>query len=116
LEHSRQQRRGVEGAGKACPMGESNKFVYEGEAGTHKWYDGLHSIRGNSNACGISSHHSPIRTRPIAGVEDAAIFKTTDGGKNVERTVRLCAVQRGASGQPGAGGMAVHTILLDPKK
>jgi photosystem II stability/assembly factor-like uncharacterized protein len=48
-----------------------------------------------------------------AGVEDAALFRTTDGGL----TWRELPALRGAKGhlwQPGAGGMGLHTVLLDP--
>ena len=95
------------------PKGESNKFVYEGEVGTHKWYDGTQHPWEFKRVW----HLEPSLTDPdtvYAGVEDAAIFKTTDGGKTWKELSGL----RGAKGhlwQPGAGGMAVHTILLDPK-
>ncbi|MEI9959828.1 MAG: hypothetical protein WDM76_01475 [Limisphaerales bacterium] len=62
-------------------------------------------------------HIEPSTTDPdtaYAGAEDAAIFKTTDGGKTWKELSGL----RNAKSQlwqPGAGGMTVHTILLDPK-
>src|SRR6476660_2804637 len=62
-------------------------------------------------------HLEPSLTDPdtvFAGVEDAAIFKTTNGGTTWQELPAL----RGTKGnlwQPGAGGMAVHTIVLDPK-
>jgi hypothetical protein len=95
------------------PKGESNKFVYEGETGTHMWYDGTQHPWEFKRVW----HIEPSLTDPdtaYAGVEDAAIFKTTDGG----RTWKELAGLRKAKGhlwQPGAGGMAVHTIILDPK-
>ena len=94
--------------------GESNKFVYEGEIGQHLWYDGTKHPWEFKRVW----HLEPSLTDPdtvYAGVEDAAIFKTTDGGKTWKELPGL----RGAKGhlwQPGAGGMAVHTILLDPKE
>ena len=96
------------------PKGESNKFVYEGEVGTHKWYDGTQHPWEFKRVW----HLEPSLTDPntvYAGVEDAAIFKTTDGGKTWQELSAL----RGAKGhlwQPGAGGMGVHTIILDPKQ
>ncbi len=93
--------------------GESNKFVYEGEVGTHKWYDGTQHPWEFKRVW----HLEPSLTDPdtvYAGAEDAAMFKTTDGGKTWKELPGL----RNAKGhlwQPGAGGMAVHTILLDPK-
>ena len=93
------------------PKGESNKFVYEGTVGTHKWYDGTQHPWEFKRIW----HLEPSLTEPdvaYAGAEDAAIFKTADGGKTWKELPGL----RGAKGnlwQPGAGGMAVHTILLD---
>ena len=95
------------------PKGESNKFVYEGEAGTHMWYDGTQHPWEFKRIW----HVEPSLTDPdtaYAGAEDAAIFKTTDGGKTWKELSGLRTV-KGDLWQPGAGGMAVHTILLDPK-
>ena len=95
------------------PQGESNKFVYEGEIGKHLWYDGTQHPWEFKRVW----HLEPSLSDPdtvYAGVEDAALFKTTDGGKTWKELPAL----RNAKGhlwQPGAGGMAVHTILLDPK-
>lgn len=94
------------------PKGESNKFMYEGEAGTHKWYDGSQHPWEFKRVW----HIEPSLTDPdtaYAGVEDAAVFKTTDGGKTWKELPGLRQA-KGHLWQPGAGGMAVHTILLDP--
>jgi len=94
------------------PKGASNKFVYEGEVTTHKWYDGTQHPWEFKRVW----HLEPSLTDPdtvFAGVEDAAMFKTTDGGA----TWRELPGLRGAKGklwQPGAGGMCLHTIVLDP--
>jgi photosystem II stability/assembly factor-like uncharacterized protein len=95
------------------PKGESNKFVYEGEVGKHMWYDGTQHPWEFKRVW----HLEPSLTDPdtaYAGVEDAAIFKTTDGGKSWQEMEGLRQA-KGHLWQPGAGGMAVHTILLDPK-
>ncbi|HET7623937.1 MAG TPA: exo-alpha-sialidase [Verrucomicrobiae bacterium] len=95
------------------PKGESNMFLYEGAIGTHKWYDGTQHPWEFKRVW----HIEPSLTDPdtaFAGVEDAAIFKTTDGGKSWKELSGLRAT-KGNLWQPGAGGMAVHTILLDPK-
>jgi BNR/Asp-box repeat len=95
------------------PKGESNKFVYEGDAGTHKWYDGTQHPWEFKRIW----HLEPSLDDPdtaYAGVEDAAIFKTTDGGKTWKELPGLRKA-KGDLWQPGAGGMAVHTILLDQK-
>jgi len=95
------------------PRGESNKFIYVGNVGTHKWYDGTQHPWEFKRVW----HIEPSLSDPniaYAGVEDAAIFKTVDGGKTWAELPGLRAA-RGESWQPGAGGMAVHTILLDPQ-
>ena len=95
------------------PRGESNKFTYIGNVGTHKWYDGSQHPWEFKRVW----HIEPSLTDPnvaYAGVEDAAIFKTTDGGRSWTELPGLRSA-RGELWQPGAGGMAVHTILLDPK-
>jgi photosystem II stability/assembly factor-like uncharacterized protein len=95
------------------PRAESNKFVYEGEVGTHKWYDGTQHPWEFKRIW----HFEPSLDDPdvvYAGAEDAAIFKTTDGGKTWKELPGLRKA-KGALWQPGAGGMAVHTIILDPK-
>src|SRR4051812_6433252 len=100
------------GAG-GMPQGESNKFAYEGEVGTHKWYDGSQHPWEFKRVW----HLEPSFTDPdtvFAGVEDAAMFKTTDGGKTWKELSGLRKA-KGQLWQPGAGGMAVHTIILDQK-
>jgi hypothetical protein len=95
------------------PQGESNKFVYEGEVGTHKWYDGSQHPWEFKRIW----HLEPSLADPdtvYGGAEDAALFKTTDGGKTWKELSGL-RKPKGHLWQPGAGGMAVHTILLDPR-
>jgi photosystem II stability/assembly factor-like uncharacterized protein len=48
-----------------------------------------------------------------AGVEDAGIFRSTDGGKNWKELAGLRGHGTGPRWQPGAGGMCLHTIILD---
>jgi photosystem II stability/assembly factor-like uncharacterized protein len=48
-------------------------------------------------------------------VEDAAIFRSTDGGQNWHELPGLRGHGTGPKWQPGAGGMCLHTIILDPK-
>jgi photosystem II stability/assembly factor-like uncharacterized protein len=98
---------------EGMPRGESNKFVYEGEVGKHLWYDGTQHPWEFKRIW----HLEPSLTDPdtaYAGAEDASIFKTTDGGKTWKELSGLRKA-KGNLWQPGAGGMAVHTILLDPK-
>ena len=92
------------------PVG--NKFVYDGVPGTHQWYDGTPRPWEFKRVW----HLEPSLTDPdtvYAGVEDAALFYSTDGGQTWQELPAL----RGAQGhlwQPGAGGMCLHTIVLDP--
>jgi len=96
---------------EGMPMGESNKFVYEGEVGKHLWYDGTQHPWEFKRVW----HLEPSLTNPdecYAGVEDAALFKTTDGGHSWKELPALRHT-KGELWQPGAGGMGLHTILLD---
>ncbi len=91
-----------------------NKFVYDGVPGTHQWYDGTQHPWEFKRVW----HLEPSPDDPdtvYAGVEDAALFKTTDGGQTWEELPGLRTV-KGHLWQPGAGGMAVHTIVLDPSR
>ncbi len=90
-----------------------NKFAYEGVTGTHQWYDGTPHPWEFKRVW----HLEPSLTDPdtvYAGVEDAAMFKTTDGGQNWQELPGLRGHGTGPKWQPGAGGMCLHTIILDP--
>src|SRR5436309_3334570 len=102
------------------PSGKSNKFTYDTspETGkpltTHQWYDGTQHPWEFKRVW----HLEPSLTDPdvvYAGVEDAAIFKSTNGGKNWEELPGLRGHGTGPKWQPGAGGMCLHTILIDPR-
>ena len=101
------------------PKGESNKFVYDvsPETGkpltTHQWYDGTQHPWEFKRVW----HLEPSLADPdtvYAGVEDAAIFRTIDGGKSWQELSGLRGHPTGEQWQPGAGGMGLHTILIDP--
>ncbi len=90
-----------------------NEFTYEGVPGTHQWYDGTQHPWEFKRVW----HLEPSLTDPdtvYAGVEDAALFKSADGGRTWEELAGLRGHPSGAKWQPGAGGMCLHTILLDP--
>lgn len=90
-----------------------NKFVYDGVPGTHQWYDGTPHPWEFKRVW----HLEPSLSDPdtvYAGVEDAAIFKTTDGGHSWTELSGLRKHGSGPNWQPGAGGMCLHTIVLDP--
>ncbi len=101
------------------PKGDSNKFAYDAspETGkpltTHQWYDGTQHPWEFKRVW----HLEPSLTDPntvYAGVEDAAIFRSTDGGENWKELPGLRGHGTGPKWQPGAGGMCLHTIILDP--
>ena len=93
------------------PVG--NKFAYEGETGTHQWYDGTPHPWEFKRVW----HVEPSLADPdvvYAGVEDAAMFKSTDGGQNWQELPGLRGHGSGSKWSPGAGGLGLHTIVLDP--
>lgn len=103
---------GPEQTPDGMPRGESNKFVYEGETGTHQWYDGTQHPWEFKRVWRLE----PSLTDPdtvYAGVEDAALFRSTNGGQTWQELPGLRNT-KGHLWQPGAGGMCLHTILLDP--
>ena len=100
------------------PKGESNKFVYDTspETGkpltTHQWYDGTPHPWEFKRVW----HLEPSLTDPdtvYAGVEDAAMFRSTDGGQSWHELAGLRGHGTGSQWAPGAGGLGLHTILLD---
>jgi len=99
-------------------LGESNKFVYDTSAqtgrplSTHQWYDGTQHPWEFKRVWHLEPSLSDPQT-VFAGVEDAAMFKTTDGGKTWKELAGLRQAH-GDKWMPGAGGMGLHTILLDP--
>ncbi|MEP6822022.1 MAG: exo-alpha-sialidase [Chthoniobacterales bacterium] len=105
---------GMEKTADGMPKGESNKFVYDGVPGTHMWYDGTQHPWEFKRVW----HLEPSLIDPdlvYAGVEDAALFISKDGGVSWSELSGLRQHKTGANWQPGAGGMCLHTILLDPK-
>jgi hypothetical protein len=101
------------------PKGESNNFVYDTSPesgkplGTHLFYDGTARPWEFKRVW----HLEPSLTDPdtvYAGVEDAALFRSTDGGKTWQELAGLRGHESGPFWQPGAGGMCLHTIVQDP--
>jgi photosystem II stability/assembly factor-like uncharacterized protein len=100
------------------PAGIANKFAYDisSETGkpmtTHQWYDGTPHPWEFKRVW----HLEPCLSDPntvYAGVEDAALFKSTDGAKSWNELSGLRGHGTGMSWQPGAGGLGLHTIILD---
>jgi len=93
------------------PVG--NRFAYDGVPGTHQWYDGTPHPWEFERVW----HLEPSLDDPdtvYAGVEDAGLFRSTDGGQSWQELPALRGHKSGPSWQPGAGGMCLHTIILDP--
>jgi hypothetical protein len=92
------------------PVG--NQFQYEGATSTHKWYDNTDHPYELLRVW----HLEPSLTDPdtvYAGVEDAALFRTTDAGKSWEELPALRTHPTASTWAPGAGGLCLHTIILD---
>jgi photosystem II stability/assembly factor-like uncharacterized protein len=109
---------GPEKSPQGWPKGESNKFIYDTspETGkpitTHQWYDGSQHPWEFKRVW----HLEPSLDDPdtcYAGIEDAALFKTTNGGQTWNELAGLRAA-KGNLWSPGAGGLCLHTIILDP--
>jgi len=93
------------------PVG--NQFLYDGVPGTHQWYDGTPHPWEFARVW----HLEPSLSDPdvvLAGVEDAALFQSSDAGATWSELSGLRGHGSGSSWQPGAGGMAVHTIIVNP--
>ena len=112
---------GPEKSADGMPRGESNKFVYDTTSKTgkplttHQWYDGTQHPWEFKRVW----HLEPSLSDPdivYAGVEDAALFRSSDGGTTWQELAGLRGHGSGPQWQPGAGGMCLHTILLDPSE
>ncbi|HEY6465125.1 MAG TPA: hypothetical protein VIY69_03985 [Candidatus Acidoferrales bacterium] len=111
---------GIKAEPGQMPKGDSNKFVYDtsspsgAELHTHQWYDGTQHPWEFKRVW----HLEPSLTDPdkvYAGIEDAALFLSTDGAQSWHELAGLRGHGTGPRWQPGAGGMCLHTIILDPK-
>ncbi|HEX6548404.1 MAG TPA: exo-alpha-sialidase [Candidatus Dormibacteraeota bacterium] len=91
----------------------NNEFKYAGDVHTHKWYDNSDHPYEFARVW----HLEPSAKNPdqvYAGVEDAALFVTDDGGQSWEELDGLRHHPSAVGWAPGAGGLCLHTILLDP--
>ncbi|MEV6811318.1 exo-alpha-sialidase [Micromonospora sp. NPDC051296] len=90
-----------------------NDFAYTGEVGEHLWYDGTPRPWEFKRIW----HLEPSRDDPdtvYAGAEDAALYVSNDGGRRWTELTALRQHRTGPTWQPGAGGLCLHTIILDP--
>jgi photosystem II stability/assembly factor-like uncharacterized protein len=91
----------------------SNEFVYDGVPGAHQSFDGTPQAWEYQRVW----HLEPSLTDPdtvYAGVEDAALFRSTDGGQSWQELAGLRGHRSAPLWQPGAAGLCLHTIVLDP--
>ena len=110
--HGQVIQRSDDGGKSWNPVG--NEFAYDGVPGTHQWYDGTPHPWEFARVW----HLEPSHTDPdvvLAGVEDAALFRSSDGGQSWQELSGLRGHGSGPHWQPGAGGMCLHTILVDPR-
>ena len=103
--------RSEDGGATWAPVG--NDFAYAGEPGSHLWYDGTPRPFEFKRIW----HLEPSAGDPdtvYAGAEDAALYRTADGGQSWEELPALRTHTSAPGRQPGAGGMCLHTINLGP--
>ncbi len=105
--------RSDDGGATWTPVG--NEFAYQGVPGTHQWYDGTAHPWEFKRVWHLEPALDDADT-VYAGVEDAALFRSTDGGSSWHELPGLRQHGSGAQWQPGAGGMCLHTIVLDPSR
>src|SRR3954453_14967247 len=103
-----------------------NKFVYDGIPGTHQWYDGtahpwqfkrvwhLEPSLTDPDTVYAGVGDAALFNSTDGGVEDGAIFKSPGGGATWAELAALRGHSTGSQWAPGAGGMCLHTILIDP--
>src|SRR5260221_8325382 len=103
--------RSDDGGATWTPVG--NEFRYDGVPGTHQWYDGTPHPWEFARVWHLEPSPTDVDT-VFAGVEDAALFRSTDGGKEWSELPGLREHGSGPAWQPGAGGMCLHTIVIDP--
>ncbi len=91
-----------------------NEFLYDGDAGTHQWYDGTEHPWEFARVWHLEPSANELDTI-YAGVEDAALFRSNDGGQSWQELSGLRKHGTGPNWQPGAGGLCLHTIIVDPR-
>jgi photosystem II stability/assembly factor-like uncharacterized protein len=109
--HGQVVQRSEDGGKTWEPVG--NAFRYHGETGTHQWYDGTPHPWEFKRVWHFEPSHVDADT-VFAGVEDAALFRSTDAGQTWAEMSGLRSHSTGKTWSPGAGGMCLHTILIDP--
>lgn len=94
------------------PVG--NDFAYQSDTGDHLWYDGTLRPWEFKKVWHLEPSPDDIDT-VYAGVEDAALFRSTDGGETWTELTGLRTHPSGPKWLPGAGGLCLHTIVISPE-
>ena len=89
-----------------------NKFEYEGELRTHQDFSGA-QVPWKFRRIWTFEPSPTEKETVFAGAEDAALFKSTDGGMTWRELSGLRKMQPNLWA-PSAGGLGLHTILIDP--
>ena len=89
-----------------------NQFAYEGETGTHQWYDGTPHPWEFKRVWHVEPSLTDTST-VYAGGEDAAMFGSTDAGVTWQELPGVRCHGTGSQWAPGTGGLGLHTIVLD---
>ena len=109
--HGQVVQRSDDGGKNWEPVG--NEFTYDGVPGTHQWYDGTQHPWEFARIWHLEPSLTDADT-VFAGVEDAALFSSTDGGQTWQELSGLRDHETGEQWQPGAGGLCLHSILIHP--
>src|SRR5690349_7111618 len=89
-----------------------NQFAYEGPVNEHRWYDNSPHPYEFKRVW----HLEPSLDDPddvYAGVEDAALFETTDGGTTWAELSGIRTHDTAKGWNTGAGGLCLHTIIIN---
>ncbi len=89
------------------------EISYNGTPGDHLWFDGSSRPWQFTRVWHMEPSLTDVDT-VFAGVEDAALFKSVDAGQSWTELDGLRNTKSSAAWQPGAGGMGLHTMVVDP--
>ena len=96
--------RSEDGGATWAPVG--NDFAYLGEPGSHLWYDGTPRPFEFKRIWHLEPSHDDPDT-VYAGAEDAALFRSADGGQTWAELPALRTHTSAPGWPPGAGGMCL---------
>ena len=91
-----------------------NQFTYSDGEATHQGFTGEQMPWAFKRAWHLEP--SPIAAEVVyAGIEDAALFRSSDGAISWEELSGVRRHPTASQWQPGGGGMCLHTIVFDPE-